>query len=104
MYAEQLRDLFDECTNINDLSTLNETWAHHLKFLDSRLGKNGSGYLVGSSLSWADIYLAQMVEFIDDQVRHDLMKKFSNVKQSTSKVRDIPLIADWIRRRPITDG
>lgn len=104
MYAEQLSDLFDECANTNDVSALNETWARNLKFFERQLATNRNGFLVGSSLSWADIYLAQMVEFIDEHIRRELMVKFPHVRIQTSKVREIPLIADWIRRRPITDG
>ena len=106
MYGEQISDLFNEFASLTDASDharFNETWSRNLNYFEKRIVENKSGFLVGSSLSWADIYLAQMVEFMD--IRQDeILSYFPYVRRLTTKVRDIPLIADWIRRRPSTEG
>lgn len=114
MYGAQLGDLFDEYAKYehNDQSAFasaaqNQTWSKNLRFFEQRILKNrlASGFLVGSSLSWADLYLAQIVEFIDDDRRREsVLAGFPNVKSLIARIRDSEQVADWIRRRPQTDS
>lgn len=107
MYVEQLGDLFDFYINSNDEQSqfilYNQTWPQNLRYFEKRLAKNGNGFLVGAGPSWADIYLSQMVEFLNDKMNAYLVN-FPNVKSLTDKMREIPQIADWIKRRPLTDN
>nr|AIT99308.1 glutathione S-transferase sigma 7 [Brachionus koreanus] len=105
MYGAQLGDLFDAfSTSFNSNTTLSfftEVWPRNFQFFEDRLNKNGNGFLVGKRLSWADIYLSQMTDFI--QNKDEFLNKFPLVKALDKKVRSIPKIADWIKRRPDGD-
>ncbi|KAK5986592.1 GST C-terminal domain-containing protein [Trichostrongylus colubriformis] len=64
------------------------------------LTKNKSGYLVGESLTWADLYLAEMAEF--NKKVPTLYDGFPEVKAHSEKVRSIPALKKWIETRPET--
>lgn len=103
MYADQLGDLFDaqnqqSAEQQNDV-LFGKTWPTNLQFFETRLSKNGNGLLVGWSVSWADIYLAQITEFMGDQ-KERILANFPLVKALDSRIRNNPRIADWLNRRP----
>ncbi|CAF0841660.1 unnamed protein product [Brachionus calyciflorus] len=102
MYGNQLGDLFDATIgrNLTD-SELNRIVTTNLNFFEDRLIKNGSGYLVGNKLSWADIYLSQMTEFLGDY-KTKYLSNYPKVKRLDDSVRSLPGVADWIEKRPQT--
>ncbi|KIH43997.1 glutathione S-transferase protein [Ancylostoma duodenale] len=67
------------------------------KFLDD----NNSGYLVGDSLTWADLYLAEHVA-VYGQWFPEMLEGFPEIKSHTEKVRSNPALRKWIETRPET--
>ncbi|CAF0855834.1 unnamed protein product [Brachionus calyciflorus] len=85
MCGAQMADLFNSYANIID-----------------RLLKNGNGFLVGKKLSWADIYLSQLTDFLGNK-KEELLSKFQLINTLDKKIRSIPRISNWIQKRPKTD-
>ncbi|VDO85502.1 unnamed protein product [Heligmosomoides polygyrus] len=59
-----------------------------------------SGYLVGDSLTWADLVLAEMAEVAKKVPT--LYDGFPEVKAHSEKIRSIPALAKWLQTRPET--
>jgi glutathione S-transferase len=77
------------------------------KYLDKFeviLKANGdSGRLVGKNLTWADIYLAYVVN--NAEIVHDiklLTDDYPALKKLSEKVFSVPQIKAWIEKRPKT--
>ncbi|VDL83413.1 unnamed protein product [Nippostrongylus brasiliensis] len=56
------------------------------------------GFLVGDSLTWADLYLANFADLLGKAPT--LYDGFPEVKAHAEKVRSIPAIKKWIETRP----
>lgn len=78
-------------------NTLPNAW----KKFDDILKKNGSGFLVGSSASYADVYVAFMSEFISAFFEFD-MQGYPELVKHQGKVFGLPGIKEWIAKRPQT--
>lgn len=80
----------------------NETWPTNLKRFDERIAKSGSGYIASCGLTWVDLYLYSVLEFLGEH--HDaVVANFKNVKAMEDKIRANPGVAAWLARRPKTD-
>lgn len=79
-----------------------ETLPAALKLFDERIGKVGSGFLASSGLTWADLYLFCVLEWLGDK-REAVLENFKNVKAHEQKIKSIPNIAAWLAKRPKTD-
>nr|QUF59403.1 glutathione S-transferase GSTS6/7-1 [Brachionus angularis] len=106
MYGSQVADLFNSINTMfmNNASQalMDENWNKNLKFFEKRLELNGNGYLVGYSLSWADLYLSQITDFLFNR-KSQFLSNYPRIKALDDRVRSLPRIADWLRRRPVTD-
>lgn len=102
MYGCQLGDLFDSTIGKNLTNQQFEAIANaNLKIFENRMIKNGNGFLVGQSLSWADLYLSQMTEFLDT-LKDEYLNKYPHVKALDEYVRELPGVKNWIKNRPTT--
>nr|AYN44524.1 glutathione S-transferase S6 [Brachionus plicatilis] len=102
MYGCQLGDLFDSTVGKNLTNQQFDTILNqNFKFFEDRLNKNGSGFLVGGKISWADIFLSQMTEFLD-KYKNMYLDKYPQVKALDEYVRDLPGVKEWIQNRPTT--
>ncbi|PIO71454.1 glutathione S-transferase protein [Teladorsagia circumcincta] len=63
--------------------------------------KHKAGYLVGDSLTWADLLLAETAT--NAQKFPNICDGFPEVKAHSEKVRSIPGLKKWIETRPETD-
>ncbi|KAK5965484.1 Glutathione S-transferase [Trichostrongylus colubriformis] len=75
----------------------------HHKFyaLMTRILKNNkSGYLVGDSLTWADLLLAETATHAEKFP--NIYDGFPEVKAHAEKIRSIPALKKWIETRPKT--
>ncbi|CAJ0579695.1 unnamed protein product, partial [Mesorhabditis spiculigera] len=69
--------------------------------LEERLEKNGTGFLVGDSVTWADLVVADHMTTI--LLHHaDAFDNFPKVQALKKRVDEIPQIAAWIKERPNT--
>ncbi|WKX93326.1 hypothetical protein Q1695_010962 [Nippostrongylus brasiliensis] len=69
-------------------------------FVAKFLKNNKSGFLVGDSVTWADLVLAEFSSQFQDVA--DFYKGFPEIKAHSEKVRSIPALKKWIETRPNT--
>nr|AUX81339.1 sigma class glutathione S-transferase 3 [Brachionus plicatilis] len=113
MYADQVFDLLNEMVKVhfekdktrkieavNKLFT--ESIPNSLKVFDNQIAKNGSGYLVASGLTWADLFLADFLDRLREK-KDNLLSNAPAVKSLYEKVLDHPKVSKWIAKRPKTE-
>nr|CDJ94821.1 Glutathione S-transferase domain containing protein [Haemonchus contortus] len=71
-----------------------------MTFMAKILKENKSGYLVGDSLTWPDLYLAGVAEWATKIPT--LYDGFPELKAHSEKIRSIPELKKWIETRPDT--
>ncbi|PIO70329.1 glutathione S-transferase protein [Teladorsagia circumcincta] len=71
-----------------------------MTFMTKILKSNKSGYLVGDSLTWPDLYLAEGTELA--KKIPTLYDGFPELKAHSEKIRSIPELKKWIESRPDT--
>ncbi|VDL78720.1 unnamed protein product [Nippostrongylus brasiliensis] len=69
-------------------------------FLLKFLKENKSGFLVGDSLAWADLYLAEAAEI--GQNVPEFYEGFPEIKAHSDNIRTIPVLRKWLETRPKT--
>lgn len=69
-------------------------------FLVNFLKASGSGFLVGDSLTWIDLAIAQ--HSADLIAKGGDFSKFPELKAHAEKIQAIPQIKKWIETRPVT--
>ncbi|CAJ0598692.1 unnamed protein product [Cylicocyclus nassatus] len=70
-------------------------------FMTNFLKKNGSGYLVGSSITIADLLLAEFSAEVAKKIP-TLYDGYPEIKAHAEKVRSNPALKKWIETRPET--
>jgi len=73
----------------------------HIQLIEKRLAENGTGYLVGSSLTWADLGYADVIPTFLELVP-DLLDNAPHLKKLLDAIEAIPSIKKWIETRPVT--
>lgn len=109
MYTSQLLDLFDRIGTYNFETNMtikeqlfNATWSTYLPFFESKLKKTNTGYLVGSTLTWADLYLSSILDNLGN--RYDrVLEKFPEIVKLDKMVKSLPRIAQYLKKRPVTE-
>ena len=71
------------------------------KSFEDKLVKTNTGYLVGSTLTMADIYLIATLEKLGDGLE-PLLGNFPKLYSLDKRVKSHPKIAEWIAKRPNT--
>ncbi|PIO71457.1 glutathione S-transferase protein [Teladorsagia circumcincta] len=76
--------------------------SHHkfFTFITKFLKNNKSGYLVGDSLTWVDLLVAEIATWA--KKFPTLYDSFPEVKAHAEKIRSIPALKKWIETRPDT--
>ena len=80
-----------------------ETLPANLKLFDAKLSKNPSGFLVGDSLTWLDLYFVAMLEFLTvffAETLKALNEQYPKIKEHDARIRAVPQIAEWLAKRP----
>lgn len=73
--------------------------------LDKFCSKNGTGWLAGSSITWADIKLYAILEFLalsPNTGGTNFFKSYSNISKLYHKVAALPRVAEYLKNRPET--
>lgn len=73
----------------------------HMKILEERLIKSGSGFFVTSGFTWVDLLLYVLMDRIP--AKDSVLMNFPHIKQHRDKVGAIPGIANWVKVRPVTE-
>ncbi len=109
MYTGQLLDLFDQIatyqfqTNLTERERLfNQTWSRNLPFFETKLNSTNSGFLVGSKVTWADLYLSSILDNLGNRTNR-VLEKFNRIKRLDQRIKSIPNIAKWLVKRPVTE-
>ena len=115
MYSLQLDDVFDtffdayfiarqtnQSNNFSPVTALKEILPRTLKQTEARIIANRNGVIAGKDISYADIHLSAILDFVGNQ-RDNITMPYPNVKALDARVRAIPKIAEWIKKRPITN-
>jgi len=69
-----------------------------------KANKGGDGFFVGDKMTWADILFTQWMDWVPDGVKVPIpFDKFPKLKALFTRVRSDPKIADWLKKRPVTD-
>ncbi|ODN00616.1 Glutathione S-transferase [Orchesella cincta] len=81
-----------------------DKYFQYMKKFKDILRKNGTGYLVGNKLSYADIFIAYTVEQISSWVVCKDWRdgSYEEVKTHMKMVMGLPGIKEWVESRPKT--
>jgi glutathione S-transferase len=112
IYANQISDLLDQFNKVRWESDEtrkaellkklhDEIEPTQLAIFENRLAQTGSGTFVASGLTYADFYLAIVVDRLGDR-REAVLAQFPHVNKLVEKVNTHPKIAEWIAKRPVT--
>lgn len=56
-----------------------------------------------TQLTWADVYFAGILDYLNYMVKIDLIEKYPNLKRCVNGVNDLEQIKAWLEKRPPTD-
>ncbi|KHN74049.1 Glutathione S-transferase 1 [Toxocara canis] len=73
----------------------------HVPAIEKFLAKSGSGYLVGKSVTWADLVISDSLATWETFVP-SFLDGHSEVKKFVERIRELPNIKKWISERPKT--
>uniref|UniRef100_A0A914XB96 glutathione transferase n=1 Tax=Plectus sambesii TaxID=2011161 RepID=A0A914XB96_9BILA len=71
-------------------------------FLENTLKTNGSGWLVGKSVSMADFFVGEFIDRLVEKVDPKIVDDAPHVKELVKKVAELPKIKEYIATRPQT--
>lgn len=54
-------------------------------------------------LTWADIYFAGILDYLNYLTKTDLIEKHPNLKRVVDQVNNLEQIKTWLEKRPQTD-
>jgi len=109
LFAEMRKKLMDK-TNYSEeiIKEKGDKWKNEaiipfMETCEKTLVKNGTGHLVGSKLTWADIMIAEFI----DRMMHVLndphmFDQFAKLKTLHKTVHALPGIAEYVEKRPFT--
>nr|UOU03287.1 glutathione S-transferase sigma 1-1 [Brachionus rubens] len=111
-YGDQISDIVDNLIKIHFESDetkklemrkkfLEETLPSGLKVLEGKVVQNGSGFLAASGLTWADLYLISILDWIYDYSK-TVLDSFQHLKKLEENIRGHARISEWLAKRPVT--
>lgn len=79
-----------------------DTVHNFFKLFNKTLEDNKTGFLVGDSVSYADLFLLSACDWMKEH-KEKLFGQYTAVKTHYEKVAAIPNIAEWLKKRPVTE-
>jgi glutathione S-transferase len=80
-----------------------EVFPNIFKKFEAILNQNGNGVLVGSGITYADIFVAHYFSLFTPGFEiKDLLQKHSALSAHQDKVFNLPGIKEWVTKRPVT--
>nr|CAI5851113.1 unnamed protein product [Callosobruchus analis] len=80
---------------------LEETIPYYIEKLEAQAKANG-GYLAVPKLTWADVYLTSLIDYMNALLDQDIIAKSANLQAVKNKVWSIPNVKKWMDKRPQT--
>ena len=74
-----------------------------LKLFEKRSSNNESGWQFGGKLTWADFGIYLILDWVTKTVGDDSFKDYPGLTKLRGSVAALPKIAEWIKKRPVTD-
>ena len=74
-----------------------------LKLFEKRSSTNESGWQFGGKLTWADFGIYLILDLVTKTVGDDTFKDYPGLTKLRGSVAALPKIAEWIKKRPVTD-
>ena len=71
-----------------------------LKYFEDRLIKSGSGFIAPSGLTWVDLLIFMIYDWIPQSEK--CFSNFKHLSEHRRKVAEQPEIAKWLKIRPNT--
>ncbi|XP_074037126.1 glutathione S-transferase [Leptinotarsa decemlineata] len=78
-----------------------EVLPNFLKKLDEQAQKN-KGFLACGRLSWADLFFAAMLPYLNNMAKKDITGDYPNLRAVNEHVLALPAIKAWVEKRPKT--
>ncbi|CAB3360499.1 Hypothetical predicted protein [Cloeon dipterum] len=104
-YRALLVDFFYDTNEESKRRKKEQAFQLFLPFYLQRLEQqviNNDGYLVNGKLSWADVVLAGVQDYVNYMAGYDVLKDYPALKALEQKVLKIPAIKSWVDKRPDT--
>jgi len=82
---------------------MKETGPNFLKTYEKFLADNGTGWLVGKEVTWADLWVGEMLARLSEPGWiPTLLDSYPHLKALVDKVHALPKIKAWVAKRPTT--
>jgi glutathione S-transferase len=101
MLCEQIADLFKEAKKSFNETTKNKsndnelTLINTMKLFEDRLNQTSSnGFLIGSKLTWADLFLANIFDIINRKSQINL-DNFPTIKKHRDAIKRLPNVIKY---------
>jgi len=102
--AEFKKKFFENCDNDAKYQETYEKWKQdslipYMDILEKAIAKTGSGHLVGSKLTWADLVVGEMFGRFERQYKDTkLFENRPNMGKLVKMVHQLPGIAEYIQK------
>ncbi|XP_065353113.1 glutathione S-transferase-like [Cloeon dipterum] len=71
--------------------------------IENYLNKNGGHFLKDGQMSWADIFLASITDYLNRMAEEDIFADAPKIKALKAKVEAVPSISKYLEKRPVGD-
>uniref|UniRef100_A0A914V8D0 glutathione transferase n=1 Tax=Plectus sambesii TaxID=2011161 RepID=A0A914V8D0_9BILA len=79
-----------------------ESIAPFYERLVEKLESNGTGFVVGDSLTVADIALYVWIDGVEEGMIHGVLSRYPKLEEYIKRIASLPKIKEWIDTRPDT--
>lgn len=80
-----------------------ETLPFYLGKLEAFVKEN-NGHLALGKLTWADVYFAAGLDYLNYMMERDITDGYPGLKKVVESVLKIESIAKWVAKRPVTEA
>lgn len=92
----------DEVKEKKMITLTTEVIPFYLEKLES-IVKENDGHLALSKITWADLYFAGILDYVNYMAKCDLLEKYPGLRALVDGVNELEPIKAWLERRPVTD-
>lgn len=92
----------DEIKEKKMVTLNNEVIPFYLEKLEATT-KDNEGHLALGKLTWADVYLAGILDYLNYMCKKDILEGYPGLKALVESIQAIDSIKAWIEKRPVTE-
>ena len=92
----------DEIKEKKMITLVNEVIPFYLEKLET-IVKDNNGHFALGKLTWADIYFAGILDYLNYMCKKDLIENYPGLKALVESVYAIDAIKAWMEKRPVTE-